>query len=255
MQIYIATCLYTCVFRSLEELNANFNKLEKLPETIGFELHKLRKLSANSNKLTCLPRSLSHLTALRVLDARLNCLQSLPEDLENMVNLEVLNVSQNFHHLRALPYSLGLLLSLVELDVSYNGLSALPDSLGCLGSLKRLSVEGNPLVSPPQEIIVRGLPAIRDYLADRINNPNPKKNKKSWVGRLVKYKTFASNKGANNIINSSPVSTPSFPSSPGRYRPSSKIVDDDPLGSPNRFLAMLSPLRIFSPRRSHQLGR
>lgn len=233
--MYHDPCIHAC--RSLEELNANFNKLSKLPDTIGFELINLKKLSVNSNKLVLLPRSLSHLTALRVLDARLNCLRSLPEDLENLINLEVLNVSQNFQYLDTLPYSIGLLLSLVELDVSYNKITTLPDSLGCLKKLQKLSVEGNPMVSPPMEVFEQGLHAVKKYLSEKMNGghrSSPKK--KSWVGKLVKYGTF-------NHRSSSSVSRDQ--EREGFIMPEYRPIDG--LASP-RYMGMFSPRRLFSPR-------
>ncbi|CAI9783373.1 unnamed protein product [Fraxinus pennsylvanica] len=60
---YLPRTIENC--RSLEELNANFNQLTKLPDTIRFELLNLKKLSVNSNKLVFLPSSTSHLTNLR----------------------------------------------------------------------------------------------------------------------------------------------------------------------------------------------
>ncbi|KAI3447347.1 hypothetical protein Pfo_004012 [Paulownia fortunei] len=131
--------------QSLVELNANFNKLNQLPDAIGFELLNLKKLFVNSYKLAFLLHSTSHLTNPRILDVRLNCHQSLPEDLENLIKLQGLNVSQNFQYLATLPYYIGLLISLVELDVSCNKIMALPEYISCLKKLQKLSVEGNPL--------------------------------------------------------------------------------------------------------------
>ena len=115
--------------RAIEELIANFNQLNVLPDTIGFELINLQKLSINSNKLSFLPSSTSHMITLRSLDARLNRLWSLPDGLESLIRLQSLDVSQNFHHLRSLPYSIGLLLFLTDLDVSYNTITLLPNSI------------------------------------------------------------------------------------------------------------------------------
>lgn len=220
--------------RALEDLNVNFNKLIQLPNTIGFELRNLKKLSVNSNKLIFLPHSISHLTCLKVLDARLNCLRSLPEDIENLVSLESLNVSQNFQYLDSLPNSLGLLLSLVELDISYNKIKSLPDSIGGLNKLQKLCVEGNPLSSPPAEVVEHGLHAMKEYLSNRMNvgQQSPTK-KKSWVGKLVKYKSFN--------VRSGP-----------REEREAFIIPDynrslDGLTSP-RYMGMFSPRRLFSPR-------
>ncbi|XP_030456394.1 plant intracellular Ras-group-related LRR protein 6-like [Syzygium oleosum] len=222
--------------RSLEELNANFNQLTRLPDTIGFELLNLKKLLISSNKLVFLPRSISHLTSLLILDARLNCLRSLPEDMENLINLEVLNVSQNFQCLETLPYSIGLLLSLVELDVSYNKIPALPDSVGCLKKLQKLCVEGNPLTSPPVEVVEQGLPAVKEYLSEKMNagHQSPAK-KKSWIGKLVKYGTF----------NGSRVSRMNQEESEGFVASDYQRIAG--LASP-RYMGRFSPRRLFSPR-------
>jgi Leucine-rich repeat (LRR) protein len=91
---------------SLEELIADFNKLQRLPETLGIKLFNLRKLSVHSNKLSYLPSSISCLMSLRVLDVHMNKLRYLPEDIDNLVSLQILNVSCNFGYLNALPDSI-----------------------------------------------------------------------------------------------------------------------------------------------------
>ncbi|KAL6985013.1 Plant intracellular Ras-group-related LRR protein 6 [Sarracenia purpurea var. burkii] len=219
---------------SLEDLNANFNKLTKLPDTLGFELVNLKKLSVNSNKLVFLPQSITHLANLRTLDARLNCLRALPDDLENLTNLEVLNVSQNFHYLAALPYSLGLLFSLHELDISYNNIAVLPESLGCLREIQKISVEGNPLVSPPMEVFELGLQAVKEYLSQKMTGMHKESPaKRSWIGKLVKYRTFNGRRRPRDEGEGFVV--PSYPSS------------IDGLASP-RHAGMFSPRRLFSPK-------
>ncbi|KAG5407109.1 hypothetical protein IGI04_013228 [Brassica rapa subsp. trilocularis] len=235
--------------RSLEELNANFNELTMLPDTIGFELTNLTKLSVNSNKLVVLPSSLSHLTSLRVLDARLNRLGSLPDDLENLVNLQVLNVSQNFQHLKELPYSVGLLISLVELDVSYNGITVLPDSIGCLRRIQKLSLEGNPLVSPPFEVVEQGLEAVKLYMSEKMTESykeTPMKKKLWGIGKMVKYKTF-------NGLSSSPGRSPGRRTGGdhhGNERGGFINVSDyrqiDGIASP-RHVSLFNPRRLLSP--------
>jgi hypothetical protein len=239
------------VCSALEDLNANFNQLTGLPDTLGFELHNIRKLSVNSNKLASLPFSTNHMTSLRALDARLNCLRSLPDGLENLVNLEVLNVSQNFHFLRDLPYGLGLLTSLRELDISYNSISVLPDSMGCLAKLNKFSAVGNPLVCPPMDVIEQSLDAMRTYLTARMNGTGVNaKKKKGWLPRqLVKYNTFSARMSMT-------------PGRKGVMTPGRKSLHDNSegflmsdyrtlngVGSPG-FLSMLSPRRLFSPRRN-----
>lgn len=227
------------MYRCLEELNANFNKLSMLPDNIGYELLNLKKLSVNSNKLMFLPNSISHLTSLKILDARLNNLRSLPGDLENLINLQYLNVSQNFQHLETLPYSIGLLFSLVELDVSYNRITSLPDSIGCLRKLQKLRVEGNPLVSPPIEVVEHGVHMVKEYLSEKMNSGHRSSiKKKSWVGKLVKYGTL---NGSLRNHNYSSEETEGFIMS--EYR------SIDGLTSP-RYTGMFSPRhRFFSHKR------
>ncbi|XP_058068093.1 plant intracellular Ras-group-related LRR protein 6-like isoform X2 [Magnolia sinica] len=219
--------------RALEELNVNFNKLTRLPDTIGFELTHLQKLSVNSNKLAYLPYSISHMTTLRILDARLNCLRVLPDGLENLINLQILNVSQNFQYLNTLPYSIGLLISLIELDISYNKITILPDSIGCLKNLRKLSVEGNPLVCPSMEVVGQGLDAIKEYLSERMKGNEPGTKRRSWIGKLVRYRTFN-----GQTVN-------------GAHDQDGFLLSDyrsiDGLASP-RFMGLFSPRRLFSPK-------
>ncbi|KAG6512303.1 hypothetical protein ZIOFF_030403 [Zingiber officinale] len=229
--------------RALQELAANFNRLTSLPETMGFELRDLRKLAVNSNKLSFLPSSTSHMTSLRVLDARLNCLRCLPDGLENLLCLEVLTVAHNYHHLTAVPYSLGLLRSLRELDVSYNALTHLPASLTCLPALRSLRAEGNPLVSPSPRVLDQGLDAVRDYLAAKMHadDADAMKKKKqqqqkqgsSWIKKLVKCGTFPAASG--NVRSGDGLMTAEY-----------RWVDGD--SSPG-YAGIFSPRRLFSPRK------
>ncbi|KAM0939317.1 putative leucine-rich repeat domain superfamily [Dioscorea sansibarensis] len=238
------------VIRALEELNTNFNKLTKLPETIGFELTKLEKLSVNSNKLIFLPFSTSHLTGLQHLDVHLNCLRSLSDDLENLINLKTLNISQNFHFLHSLPDSIGLLTSLTELNISYNSITTLPNSFACLTNLTKFMAEGNPLVCPPMEVVVKGVDEVRDFMnakmsegfkvggkGKKIRSSTSSKTTRrgAWLKRMVKCGAFD---GRMVYMNEGLLITPEH-----------EMMNASDKSTPARLAALLSPLRVFSPKR------
>lgn len=241
------------VGRALVELDANFNKLTNLPEAIGFELTKLEKLSVNSNKLIFLPFSTSHLTGLQHLDVHLNCLRSLPDDLENLINLKTLNISQNFHFLHSLPYSIGLLTSLTELNISYNSISTLPNSFACLTNVTKFMAEGNPLVCPPMEVVIKGVDEVRDYMNAKMSegfkvvggkgkkirpstssSTTTTRRKGSWLKKVVRCGAFD---GRMVNMNEGLLITPEH-----------EMKNASSKSTPARLAALLSPLRVFSPK-------
>jgi hypothetical protein len=68
--------------------------------------------------------------------------------------------------LTALPPELFQLTNLTELILGGNKLTILPPEICNLTELKRIHCYGNPLISPPYEIAMQGIDAIRQYFAN-----------------------------------------------------------------------------------------
>lgn len=75
----------------------------------------------------------------------------------------VLNLSEQ--GLTELPPELFELKKLTKIDLWGNQLTALPPQIVELRKLKELELWGNPLISPPYELAVQGITAIREYFA------------------------------------------------------------------------------------------
>ena len=135
---------------NLKSLWINFNKLERLPDSIG-NLSKLTSLYLNNNQLTKLPNDFGKLTALVTLHLENNSLVELPA---------------NFHMLR----------NLFDCRLDYNKLTHLPPLLFYVGTSHpyalaasvnvHVELQGNPFVDPPIRIIKQGWEATRNYLRD-----------------------------------------------------------------------------------------
>lgn len=173
----------------LIELDASYNQLIYLPTNFGYQLANLQKLLVQLNKLRSLPSSFCELKSLRYLDVHFNELRSLPDALGDLKNLEVLNASSNFSDLVSLPESIGELTNLVELDVSNNQIKELPYSFGSLQNLKKLNLDQNPLMTPPNEIVVQGVEAVKEYMAKR------------WLDYLLEEEQKSMSANSNNQTN------------------------------------------------------
>lgn len=153
--------------RSLEELDASFNKLTYLPTNIGLELANLKRLHVQLNKIRSLPTSIVEMKSLRLLDVHFNELHTIPPTIGKLPNLETLNLSSNFSDLTQLPETISDIITLKELDLSNNQIRALPNTFGRLLNLSKLKLDGNPLEVPPKSVVEAGVDAVMQYMTAR----------------------------------------------------------------------------------------
>jgi small GTP-binding protein len=147
---------------NLTRLNLSDNNLTGLPSVIE-QLTSLTTLILGGNNLTKLPSVVGRLTNLSRLEAWDCNLKYLPYELFELNNLIELHLDNN--QLTHLPHQVKQLINLSQLELNYNELTFLPPEIVELPNLEELNLFDNPLVSPPLEIALQGMDAIRSYFA------------------------------------------------------------------------------------------
>lgn len=146
--------------QNLTMLFMNNNRLTDLSENVA-KLQNLTTLDLAGNQLAILPEAIAKLQNLTTLYLEFNQLSSLPDELTKLRNLRSLILNHN--RLTELPSSITNLQSLVKLDLSSNHLVDLPESITNLRGLVELNLADNQLETPPQEVAVKGVDAVREY--------------------------------------------------------------------------------------------
>lgn len=153
---------------SLLVLNISSNSsIKRLPDAIG-KLTRLESLECGNCGLEYLPVTIGGLTSLSRLMLSRNKLTDLPITIKHLKNVRDINVSHN--QLDSASHGLGQCSSLETLDLSNNQIVELPATLShLLGTLKRLVVD-NTIVTPPPEIMAKGVDAQLSFLKDLLED-------------------------------------------------------------------------------------
>lgn len=143
--------------RSLRLMNTG---LKGLPETLA-QLQKLEKLVLVGNVLPEIPELIFRLHKLKELHIKGCGVRSIPDGIARLTQLEQLVLPGN--EIRVIPEAIRSLKALKWLDLTGNALTSVPPFVVEMEELRDLSVFENPLETPPLEVAVNGLDAIRDY--------------------------------------------------------------------------------------------
>ncbi len=143
--------------RSLRLMN---NRMDHLPETLA-KLHQLEKLILVGNPLPEIPTLVFRLKNLKELHIKGCGLKEVPPAIAHLTQLEQLVLPGN--QIREIPEALRALKQLKWIDLSGNQLRKIPFFLTEMENLRDISVYENPLETPPLEVAVNGLDAIRHY--------------------------------------------------------------------------------------------
>jgi internalin A len=142
--------------QKLNTLRLWLNELDELPEAIG-ELPHLMRIDLGGNNLSHLPHSFSRLQRLDYLSLNNNNFASIPQCLYGMPFLGHLSFANSDRW--------GWNYNLKEGEFSSrNSITKVSAELLRLNHLTRLELYGNPVEVPPQEVVEKGLTAIKDYL-------------------------------------------------------------------------------------------
>ncbi|WYD80808.1 MAG: COR domain-containing protein [Candidatus Electrothrix gigas] len=148
--------------KNLIRLVLDNNELNSLPSEI-LQLQHLKRLYLSINKFSSLPSDIFQLGSLTALYLIGNQLVELPSEINRLHNLSTLNLRDN--QLTSLPSEILLLQKLKKLHLGNNQFSILPQEVVQLPKLKSLWLHDNILTSPPYELAMQGIEAIREYFA------------------------------------------------------------------------------------------
>lgn len=155
-------------FQSLESFSLRALTLPVLPDTVESlrMLRNLTDLDLSGLQLEILPEWIGSLSleSLWLIDNRLTSEVSVP--LRNLNRLRNLSLAFN-ETLTAIPSAVFDLLELKFLDLTRCRIREIPSKILRLKHLQTLDVSESAIESPPEEIVTKGLDAIRDYWRQR----------------------------------------------------------------------------------------
>ncbi len=141
-------------YTNLTDLNLDFTRIKKLPDSIG-NCKNLKNLSINRSFLIELPSTIGKLENLIKMVIRRSKLAKLPSEIGNLAQLQELCVSDS--QLKKLPDEICKLMKLKDLDVSKNALTHLPSDLSQLTNLTNLDASNNQLQELPKTLDMQHL--------------------------------------------------------------------------------------------------
>lgn len=162
---------------NLEALDLRGNLLSVLPAGLGMLYETLVDLKYDDYELSMLPSEILEegtealLVYLRTcyetleskcLDLTARGFQTVPAHISEMMHLEEIRLSGN--HFTELPDWIGQLKALRSLRLDNTGIRSLPLGLCDCAQLQLLDLDGLSLLSPPKQILSKGVPIIKEWL-------------------------------------------------------------------------------------------
>jgi Leucine-rich repeat (LRR) protein len=186
----------SCGSLAMERMNLAFVPLSVL------KVSTLRILSLSSNQLEEFPAEFFVvMTSLTHLNLSNNLISKVPKKISCLKLLRILRLSDN--EIAHLPLEIPLLANLESLDVERNRVKSLPLAYLGLTSLTDFKSNGNAWVSPPMEVMARGMHVVGRFLATLLHVGGITEDLDPWSehGGMLKFfqeAKFNAVKGKNN---------------------------------------------------------
>jgi len=159
---------------TLTFLELQQNKFQSVPHEISL-CTRLEILNLAQNELIT-GYGLDAPRKLATIDLRGNQFSIFPPELLELPLLKSLDLSDN--KIARLPAGIRILKELEFLDLSHCQIEVLPPEIAEITSLHTIRLHNNPLKTPPLEIAMQGIQAIRAYFDDLTKNTHRSESKK-----------------------------------------------------------------------------